>query len=422
MRSKNSPNVRTNFETEEFTLQVASTVSLAEIDDIDVPGDKSVLVPLTGVDEQGQPITYTFESSDPDVELALVSQQSQSIVLNVSGTDKDGNAFTGTIVLKLFEDLAPATTARIKELVSSGFYNNLTFHRVLDGFVAQAGANSGVKLSDEFDSGLTFNSRGLLAMANAGRDTADSQFFITALTGAGSTNPIGLTNPLQNLNFRYTIFGHLVSGFETYQKMITTDVTTNPSIPGEVSKPTETIAIVSASVITDTQNAVLRVTAPDGFTGDATITVTAHGASGQTAQRTFTATAVNDNHVDPPFLGPVTNRATMPNVPATFSLTSTDPSEGGVFYSIVDAATGAAPANVQISITQSTGQVTLTPASGFTGAINLLARVRATNAQDAAANYDTQAFTFTVSTSTSPLERSTCWPAWVWGCTTTQRW
>jgi cyclophilin family peptidyl-prolyl cis-trans isomerase len=402
VRSKNSPNERANFDTEAFTLQVSSTVTLADIEDIDVPGDKSVLVPLTGLDEQNQPVTYTFESSNDDVELELVSQQSQSIVLNVSGMDKDGNAFTGAIVLKLFEDLAPATTAQIKALVASGFYNSLTFHRVIDGFMAQAGANSGVKLSDEFNPGLTFNSRGLLAMANAGRDTSDAQFFITALTAKNSTDPIDRTDPLQNLNFRYTIFGQMVSGFDTYQKMITTNVIANPSIPGETSKPAQTITIVSASVITDTQNAVLRVTAPDGFTGDATITVTAHGAGGQTAQKTFTATGVSDNHVDPPFLGPVTNHSSLPNMPATFNLTSTDPSGGGVAYSIVDASTGNAPANVTVNIT-ATGQVTLTPASGFTGAVNLLARVRAANAADAPANYDTQAFTFTVSSSTSPL-------------------
>lgn len=402
VRSKNSPNERINFDTEAFTLQVSSTVTLADLEDVDVPGKKSVLVPLTGLDGQNQPITYTFESSNDDVELALVSQQSQSIVLNVSGTDKDGNAFTGKIVLKLFEDLAPATTARIKELVASGFYNGLTFHRAIDGFMAQAGANSGVKLSDEFNTRLTFNSRGLLAMANAGRDTSDAQFFITALTAKGSTDPIDRTDPLQNLNFRYTIFGQMVSGFETYQKMITTNVIANPSIPGETSKPAQTITIVSASIITDTQNAVLRVTAPDGFTGDATITVTVHGAGGQTAQRTFTATAVNDNHADPPFLGAVTNRSTLPNTPATFNLTSTDPSGGGVVYSIVDASTGNAPANVTVNVTAA-GQVTLTPASGFTGAINLLARVRASSAADTPANYDTQAFTFTVSSSTSPL-------------------
>ena len=93
---------------------------------MDVPAGKSVLVPLAGTDAAGNPITYTASSSDPNITVSVVSPASKSIVLNVTGTDKkSGNAFSGQLVLHLFEDFAPETTARIEQLVSQGYYNGL---------------------------------------------------------------------------------------------------------------------------------------------------------------------------------------------------------------------------------------------------------------------------------------------------------
>ena len=173
VRSASSVDDPADYTTQPFTVTVnavTSTVTLNPISDTQVPGGKSTLIPLNGVDSAGQPITYTASSSDPNVTVSLVSPNSPSIQLQVTGTDKDGNAFSGTLVLKLFEDLAPETTARIEQLVNQGYYNGLTFFRVLDGFVAQTGNNgsgdTGQLLSDEFDPSLTFNSPGLLAMAN----------------------------------------------------------------------------------------------------------------------------------------------------------------------------------------------------------------------------------------------------------------
>jgi hypothetical protein len=54
-------------------------------------------------------------------------------------TDKDGNAFTGTLIIHLFEDLAPQTSARIEQLATQGYYNGLDFFRVIDGLMAQGG-------------------------------------------------------------------------------------------------------------------------------------------------------------------------------------------------------------------------------------------------------------------------------------------
>jgi cyclophilin family peptidyl-prolyl cis-trans isomerase len=154
------------------------------------------------------------------------------VAFNVSGTDGSNAAFTGTVIVQLFEDLAPGTTARIEELVASGFYNGLDFHRILDGFVAQAGQNTNMTLDDEFSTLLTFNSPGLLAMASTSdSDSADAQFFITAIDSAGTTNPIPLAEMPQFLNFRDTIFGQLVSGFDTFAKMMSTRCGRQPEHP-----------------------------------------------------------------------------------------------------------------------------------------------------------------------------------------------
>ena len=141
----------------------------------------------------------------------------------------------------------------------------------------------------------------------------------------------------------------------------------------------------------------LKVTAPASFNGSSTtITVTATNSQNQTAQQQFTATAVADTQTDPPFLGPVTNQTTTAGTAVNFTLTSTNLETPPVVYKIVDPTSFAAPANVTININQTTGQVTLTPAAGFTGTIHLLAEVRSSTATDTQSSYDTQAFDLTV--------------------------
>src|SRR5689334_19326847 len=104
---------RNRFWVESLEARQMLSVNLGAINNITVPGGKSVLVPLTGVDSHGDPIHYSFSASDFSVQLSLVSPSSKSIALNVAGTDNTNTPFTGTIVLHLFEDLAPETTARV---------------------------------------------------------------------------------------------------------------------------------------------------------------------------------------------------------------------------------------------------------------------------------------------------------------------
>jgi peptidylprolyl isomerase/peptidyl-prolyl cis-trans isomerase B (cyclophilin B) len=91
----------------------------------------------------------------------------------------------GDIVLKLFADKAPLAVNNFVFLARNGWYDGVTFHRVLPGFMAQGGDPTGYGVGDPGYSfpnevtGLKFDKEGLLAMANAGPDTNGSQFFIT---------------------------------------------------------------------------------------------------------------------------------------------------------------------------------------------------------------------------------------------------
>jgi cyclophilin family peptidyl-prolyl cis-trans isomerase len=98
----------------------------------------------------------------------------------------------GTIWVKLFPDATPNTVANFAHLAKSGFYDNLKFHRVIPGFMAQGGCpnskdgasgmpgtgNPGWAIECETDAPKQIHKRGSLSMAHAGKDTGGSQFFI----------------------------------------------------------------------------------------------------------------------------------------------------------------------------------------------------------------------------------------------------
>ncbi len=127
----------------------------------------------------------------------------------------------GRVVIQMRPDLAPATCAQIKALVRRGFYNGLTFHRVIDGFMAQTGdpngngtGGSGHPLKAEF-SNEKF-ARGTVAMARTSDpDSADSQFFI-------------MFAPAPSLDGKYTIWGNVVSGMEYVDQIKKGEPPANP--------------------------------------------------------------------------------------------------------------------------------------------------------------------------------------------------
>lgn len=125
----------------------------------------------------------------------------------------------GEINLNLFDEEAPMTVASFLFLAKQGYYNGLKFHRVIPDFMIQGGCPSGTgyhgpkqkgiasfpfqgknipyPFEDEFQSGRKFDKPGILAMANAGKNTNGSQFFITHV-------------PTPHLNNNHTIFGEVV--------------------------------------------------------------------------------------------------------------------------------------------------------------------------------------------------------------------
>jgi cyclophilin family peptidyl-prolyl cis-trans isomerase len=132
----------------------------------------------------------------------------------------------GEFVIQLYPDKAPITVNSFVFLARQGFFNGVTFHRVLEGFMAQGGdptgtgmGGPGYQFANE-DSDLKFDKPGVVAMANAGRDTNGSQFFITFV-------------PTPQLDGGYTIFGQVVSGMEVVNGITRRDPNKNPSFPGD---------------------------------------------------------------------------------------------------------------------------------------------------------------------------------------------
>ena len=112
----------------------------------------------------------------------------------------------GTIRLELFDDKTPNTVANFEKLATDGFYDGLTFHRVLDNFMIQAGCphgtgtgGPGYTFEDEFHPELGHDGPGVLSMANSGPNTNGSQFFVTHV-------------PTTWLDGKHSVFGRVLEG------------------------------------------------------------------------------------------------------------------------------------------------------------------------------------------------------------------
>jgi cyclophilin family peptidyl-prolyl cis-trans isomerase len=134
----------------------------------------------------------------------------------------------GDIRLRLFASEAPLTVNNFVFLAEQGFYDETTFHRVLEDFMAQAGdptgtgrGGPGYMFRDETDNGLTFDRPGLLAMANAGPNTNGSQFFITFA-------------PTPWLDGNHTIFGEVIAGAEVLGQITRRDPAAGAVTPGDL--------------------------------------------------------------------------------------------------------------------------------------------------------------------------------------------
>jgi len=131
----------------------------------------------------------------------------------------------GEVVIQLFPDKAPVTVNSFVFLAQNGWFDDITFHRVIRGYVAQSGdpsgtgaGNPGYFFANEIDATLKFDRPGMVGMANSGADTNGSQFFITYAAAA----------PLDG---QYTIFGQVISGMDVLEQLTERDAQLGVSLP-----------------------------------------------------------------------------------------------------------------------------------------------------------------------------------------------
>ena len=186
-----------------------------------------------------KPDTKTLESKETK-KLGMSDTRAKKIKHSYKVKDAENSLLLrtkyGDVVIEMMPDVAPNHVARIKELVREGFYNGLKFHRVIDGFMAQAGCprgdgtgGSGKKLKAEFN--RVPHRRGIVSMARSMMpDSADSQFFICY-------------GDCPWLDGQYTVWGEVTSGMEFVDMLKKGD--------GSSGMVTEPDVIVSLSVISD---------------------------------------------------------------------------------------------------------------------------------------------------------------------------
>ncbi|KYD07494.1 peptidylprolyl isomerase [Heyndrickxia sporothermodurans] len=160
----------------------------------------------------------------------------------------------GNIKIKLFPELAPKTVENFVKHSQDGYYEGVTFHRIINGFMIQGGDPQGngtggesiygAPFEDEFSQQL-FNFRGALSMANAGPNTNGSQFFIVQSVAVdprmkGQMERAGYPEEVINaymenggtphLDFRHTVFGHVIEGMDVVDKIaeVKTDMQDRP--------------------------------------------------------------------------------------------------------------------------------------------------------------------------------------------------
>jgi len=175
----------------------------------------------------------------------------------------------GAIYVDLYQDESPITVNSFVFLSQQGYFNNLTFHRVLPGFMAQGGdptgtggGGPGYEFVNETSDDLLFDRAGRLAMANAGADTNGSQFFITY----GST---------PHLDGGYTIFGQVYAGQDAAELLMPRDPEQSPQYEGAsldtvviVEDPATVNATPDAAPTVEHFQALLDVVLVDTLTQD----------------------------------------------------------------------------------------------------------------------------------------------------------
>jgi cyclophilin family peptidyl-prolyl cis-trans isomerase len=279
-------------------LAVGAVPVINPIGDVTVPAGKSIIIPITATVTNGRLLTYTITGSTNAMAIVLHTNNpfwklnvAQACAPGTPGafqTPFRGGTATvtnvGDMTFMLFPEYAPNTVSIFQGLSASGFYNaNTIFHRVATNFVIQGGdpLTNGMgglvfQYNDEFNPQAIFSGNGQLALANSGKNTDGSQFFVTV--GAQ-----------RNLDFGYTLFGQLVRGFDVLSNINSTVVNTN-------SRPLANEIITQAAFVPDTSDIVITLVATNRTKITNMVTVVASDGAGGLATNKFMAVALTDTN------------------------------------------------------------------------------------------------------------------------------
>jgi cyclophilin family peptidyl-prolyl cis-trans isomerase len=361
-----------------------------------IPAGKSLIIPVTASSSNGRPLTFTATSSTNKITVEVHTNNPfwkmsvvQAAPMGTPGsfpTPYRGGVVNvtniGDMTFMLFKDIAPHTVDVIQGLTASGFYTgNTIFHRVVSGFVIQGGdpQTNGTggpvfRYDDEFNPRALFGGNGQLALANSGKDTDGSQFFVT----------IG---PQRFLDLGYTLFGQLLRGSN-----VLTIVGATPTDAG--SRPLSDVIITRASFVPDTTDTVLTLAGTNSAGVPATIKVIADDGAGGRTTNTFTATTVADGNNEPPILFPatVTNLVGAVNAHITNTAVALDLEGNALTWkaNFLDQTSFNAASNSTVN--SASGQLVIVPVTGYSGPVNIYIAV----SQDGFATYDIQDYTFAI--------------------------
>ena len=387
-------------------LGVYSAEAAPVIDPIssaNIPSGKSLTIPITATSSNGRPLAYTILSSTNRITVELhtnnpfwkmsVTQVAASNAPGAFQTPFRGGIATvtniGDLTLMLFKDRAPRSLDAFMGLSCAGFYNsNTIFHRVIPGFMIQGGCpntnGSGgpiFRYDDEFHPRAIFSGSGQLALANSGRDTDGSQFFITL-------------GQQRFLDFGYTLFGQLLRGFNVVSNVINTPRTGI----GTIDRPIADVIITRASLVTNTTDTVITLIGTNLAGVSGTIQVIADdGLAGGRVTNSFVATTVADANNAPPRLNTpaITNEIIAVNGRATNVISVFDVEGSALYYDAYPVSAGvyANCSNSIFATTYTNGLFVVVPNTGYSGVLRFYVAV---SQSPAFTSYDYKQYDFVV--------------------------
>lgn len=200
---------------------------------IGLPGTPAVLLDGEVVAGQGLPVDFAVWDDFISSTIAAESLTEMQYDAQPPMTLEEGKTYMARVtmengdefLIELNQEAAPLAVNSFVFLAGEGWYDGVTFHRVLPGFMAQTGdptgtgmGGPGYEFDNEIDPSLSHDAKGVVAMANSGPDTNGSQFFITLA-------------PATHLDGGYTIFGRVVEGMDVVEGLTLRDPSADPQAP-----------------------------------------------------------------------------------------------------------------------------------------------------------------------------------------------